>query len=890
MKLKNYTYVTICFLLLGLGSAGGQSSLSVDLRLYDIVYHPGLDKLFGAFGGDRPGGHAILQIHPRTGQVESRVPVASEPHVLRFSANYKYLYVGYLGSERLDRIEMASRQVETVARLDFNVEHFEETNVFYYQVDEMLPLPDFPDGILVGTRDNFVRPETRGLFVFDGQQVLPEQIDFSSHTSRSLAYHTSSGKIYGYGHDYRHKGGLLRYRVDASGVQLEAEFDLLNGFRSEIEIIGDRLYSQQGEVLDLSGATPVRLGDIYDDENRRFQSGALEVDPQDGLIYNVDIEYPNGPEGPGYYLNKIDPSDFKLLERQLFKSRVALPIKMVHTGGDGQHALLTHSSSNIHPVPLRGRLVLIGNCDQEASTLLPVTTDIDLSSICPSDSIQFAAGGNYDRYVWSNGFEGQQLRTDFRGGTEDLFVTAYDAQGCPQAISETIEIRPRIPRGLQLGRTGELRCPGDSVVLSVTALDTDYFEWSTGERGPSITVREAGVYTVQAYRNSGCTSDEYVGTNVQALIHPPIPRGVLSPSDTIELCKGSLATLTAEETGYAYEWEPVVSFHGRQLDTDWANSYRVRYVDVTGCKGEFSEPVTVIFRDLPEAPELRVQDSMIYTLTLGEKEWFENGFPLPQQTSDTLIASSRGFYAAQVVDSFGCRSDLSAPARMENPYAELASTIAGTAFVDYNQNDVLDSIDFPLDEYWIELQPENRVRFTDEDGYFEYVRPRGNYELQMRVDTSIWAFRQGAGGHQVNSNLVPDSFYTFSIYPIVTAPRLQVDLSTGITRCNLQAPLWVSVKNVGTLPFSGELCVQLDDRLTEVLEDDQPILPFPSEVCWTIDSLAIGEDFKRKLRIGIPGVDNIGDILELRAEVSKDTAVVADWTYFSEIRCAYDPN
>ncbi len=891
MKLRKYHTLFLLLAFMTSTSLWGQSVLVKNLRLYDIAYHPSEDKIYGAYSGDQPGGHSIIRINPNNGEIESRIPVAAEPHVIRFSANFNYLYIGYLGSERLDRIVMSSGLVETVARFQFVEEYFSQTNVVVKQTNELLAIPSMPDGIVVCMRDNFTSPESEGMFVFDGQSILPNQVEIGSDASRNLAYHAGSGNIYGYGHEYRHNGGLFRYNIDANGISYDQEFGFLDQERSEIEIFGDRLYSQIGEVLDISGNAPTTIGNIYTDENRRYREGVLEIDPQSGLIYNVDYETFGAQGGAGYYLIKVNPTDLSFIERTLIPGLIYQPHKLIHTGANGRLAMIAHEPNRLR-VPLRGNLVILGACADQASANLTVDYTAELSNICPDDSVQFEAGGNFAQYLWSNGLEGQQINTDFPNGFENLFVTAYDAQGCPQAVSEVLEIRANYPEvtNLEITSGQALKCASDSVILTASLKNADYLEWSTGERGPSITVKEPGEYSVLAYKNSGCVSDQRASIRIRDFPKPNIPKAAINEISPIELCRGEIATLTATDEFYSYEWNFPSFFKGRQLLTDWERDYQVRHVDINGCKGEWSEPVQVIYNNLPAPPVLQVQDSMVFTLTPGEKEWYENGVLLASQTSDTLIAVTRGFYAAVLIDDNGCRSNFSQAVRMENPFIEIASTIAGTAFVDYNQNGILDSIDFALENYWINLLPENLVRFTDEDGYFEFVRPQGNYELDIRVDTSLWGVLQGVDGHEVNTLVTPDSFYTFTIYPKVTEPRLQIDLSTGITRCNQLTPTWVSIRNVGTSAFKGELCLQLDDLITEALENGVPYEPLPEEICWSLDSLPIGQEFKRNLLLGIPGVQNIGDSIHLAALAYQDTSVVGQWQFSSSIRCAYDPN
>src|SRR5690606_25645479 len=88
-------------------------------------------------------------------------------------------------------------------------------------------------------------------------------------------------------------------------------------------------------------------------------------------------------------------------------------------------------------------------------------------------------------------------------------------------------------------------CPGESAVLDATVAGGSY-QWNTGAATPTISVSNAGTYSVQVTVD-GCTSSDAVGVSVLSTSAVD-----LGPDTTI--CAGSTVTLDATMPGATYLW------------------------------------------------------------------------------------------------------------------------------------------------------------------------------------------------------------------------------------------------------------------------------------------------------------------------------------------------
>ncbi|MGF1534767.1 MAG: gliding motility-associated C-terminal domain-containing protein [Bernardetiaceae bacterium] len=115
---------------------------------------------------------------------------------------------------------------------------------------------------------------------------------------------------------------------------------------------------------------------------------------------------------------------------------------------------------------------------------------------CPGALIQLRAGAGYDSYLWNTGATGNSIFVN-TSGTYTVVVTA---NGCG-TLTDTVRVSYR-DLSLDLGPDTVIRF-GETLTLNASNPNFDSYLWNTGSTAPSISVTQAGNYTVTA-TSSAC--------------------------------------------------------------------------------------------------------------------------------------------------------------------------------------------------------------------------------------------------------------------------------------------------------------------------------------------------------------------------------------------------
>ncbi|MFN4255954.1 MAG: hypothetical protein ACK4Q5_13195 [Saprospiraceae bacterium] len=246
------------------------------------------------------------------------------------------------------------------------------------------------------------------------------------------------------------------------------------------------------------------------------------------------------------------------------------------------------------------------------------------------------AGAGFQNYNWSNGGNSQTINALQSG---DFAVTVSDANGC----TGTATIAVQIPAQPQVAVSGNPSfCAGDATAVFATTGFQNY-AWSSGSNSQTITVSQAGNFTVTATDANGCTSSASF-----AVAENPLPQPQILGSTT--LCNGGATTLSASQIFPRYEWSTGETT--AQISINQPGAVGLTVTDANGCVGSTAVNLTVATSLSPQiTPQPYVCDGQI---TLDAGAGFQNYSWSDGGNTQTINALQSGDFAVTVSDANGC--------------------------------------------------------------------------------------------------------------------------------------------------------------------------------------------------------------------------------------------
>ncbi len=249
--------------------------------------------------------------------------------------------------------------------------------------------------------------------------------------------------------------------------------------------------------------------------------------------------------------------------------------------------------------------ITVGNCSSTDSVLLalnpaplPAAPAAPAAQRCGPGTLTLAAtggpaGGAYRWYGQPAGgvplLTSPTFTTPALSATTTYYVSALSVAGCEgprTAVAATVNPVPPVPVIVPGGPT--TFCAGDSVQLTASG---GALTWSTGATTPSITVRQAGTYSVTVANASQCTA---ASAPLTVIVQP------LPPAPTItQQAAGGLVLLTSSATGGNQWYRDGVLIPGATGPTFSVTaaaqngSYTVTTTDAAGCTSPHAAPHVV---------------------------------------------------------------------------------------------------------------------------------------------------------------------------------------------------------------------------------------------------------------------------------------------------------
>ncbi len=314
-----------------------------------------------------------------------------------------------------------------------------------------------------------------------------------------------------------------------------------------------------------------------------------------------------------------------------------------------------------------------GSCSDSRTlnvTINPLPTPVISGPPAPPvciNSVQTYSTPNVagNTYLWSvtggviqgaNSNNTVSVRWNVAGNGTISVLETITATGCQQTATRTIVVNPLpVVTITPSGRTD--LCTGQSVTLTATAGFVSY-TWNTGETTPSITVSQAGTYSVTVTDGNGCVgTSTTITVTVQNRAKP-----VIQASGPTVICEGQSVTLTATQATWAtaYRWSTGATTP--QITVTKSGFYSVEASDGT-CKAT-SDEVEVRVSPAPtvsitsNVPTNTICEGGSLTLDAGvhaEYDWKRNGTSVGSNRTITITqVAQAGSYTVTVKNSAGC--------------------------------------------------------------------------------------------------------------------------------------------------------------------------------------------------------------------------------------------
>ncbi|MCB9185743.1 MAG: tandem-95 repeat protein [Flavobacteriales bacterium] len=287
----------------------------------------------------------------------------------------------------------------------------------------------------------------------------------------------------------------------------------------------------------------------------------------------------------------------------------------------------------------------------------PTVSPIGSTTFCNGGSVTLTTG-SYATYLWSTGATTQSITVTASGSYS---VSVTDGNGC-EGTSASLNVTVNDLPEPTVTASGDLEfCAGSNVTLTASAAAS--YLWSNGQTTQSITVSNAGTFTVTVTDVNGCqgTSDP-----VTTVVFPTPTPTITADGPTI-FCDGDSVVLTSSSASL-YQWSTGATTQSITVFT--SGNYSVTVTDANDCVGT-SAPVQVTVNNNP-TPTITANgdlefcdgDSVVLTSSLATSYLWSTG-----ATSRSITVFTSGDYYVTATLGTGCSgtSDTTTVTVFSNP-------------------------------------------------------------------------------------------------------------------------------------------------------------------------------------------------------------------------------
>lgn len=227
-------------------------------------------------------------------------------------------------------------------------------------------------------------------------------------------------------------------------------------------------------------------------------------------------------------------------------------------------------------------------------------------------------------------------------------------------------------------------------------------------------------------------------------------------------------------------------------------------------------------------------------------------------------------------------------------------SFSGHTFYDFNLNQEHDLNEGTVAMQRIAVSPDGVTLFTNQNGKYLYTCEEGETYNFAWQDNSDWELTTDSASYTTvfEPFVASNHNNNFGISPNFVSHAHAINLTSQQLRCNTDVDFYVQVCNEGTFleNDNGTVTVEYNEFVEYV-----SALPIPMSIneedrtiTWSTGNFYPWTCRNYKIIFAMPGVDNLGENVELTTQVYRDSLGVpllaADHFFSSEVLCSYDPN
>lgn len=274
---------------------------------------------------DATNGNSIGFINPSSAQLTEHVFIGSEPRPIALTYNNKYLFVGLDGSKNIKRFDLASKTVGQT----FSIGKNNSNSSYYANSISCMPSSESVIAVVRYTGGN-----SAGLAVYNNGAKLADTI--SESTPVDVAHFFNPNMIFGY-NNASNGFDFSTMAINASGVKkVRQESGMMDGLNIDFHIQGDYAYSDDGDVVELTGGSTSSYGKCKIPTDKGITTLKACFDP-----YLTLVCFAGKGSGDSLFIYRFNPNTMLLQDVIGIPNVKGEVSKIINWGADSRYAIST---------------------------------------------------------------------------------------------------------------------------------------------------------------------------------------------------------------------------------------------------------------------------------------------------------------------------------------------------------------------------------------------------------------------------------------------------------------------------------------------------------------------------------------------------------------------